>query len=62
VCQVSDREFRALERALAESGSPVDELAYPRELVRTGGSLDWDRYQRLAELDVDVAAFELGTI
>jgi hypothetical protein len=53
---MSDQHLRALERAFQESGSPEDEVTYLREVVRTGGSLDWDRYRRLAELDVSAAS------
>jgi hypothetical protein len=51
-----DERLRNLERRFKESGDPTHELAYLQEQVRQGGSLDWESYQRLAELDVDGAA------
>jgi len=53
---VNDRRLRALERRFEESGSEPDELAYLHERVRTGGALGWERYSRLAELNVEAAA------
>jgi hypothetical protein len=49
---MTDERLRNLERRFAESGDPTDELAYLQEQVRTGASLSWEGYQRLAELDV----------
>ncbi len=53
---MTDSNLRTLERTFKESGVPEDHLAYLRELVRTGGDLDWESYQALAQLDVEVAA------
>jgi hypothetical protein len=53
---VAEDRLRELERRFKESGSEQDELAYLQEQVRTGGTLDWDSYSRLAELNVEAAA------